>query len=158
MKYSRILQFIRGIHVWLGLVVALYLALIAVSGVALNHRHALRLDDRYVSRTWVPPTYRPEEARVRADVALNDLRSGLLFGRTGTPTVDIAAVFCLALLASGFTILALGRSGSCERKLTSNAPAKEAQGLLCSSPRRLFLVASSKSPNGAKILSFKNNR
>ena len=65
----RPLRIVRRIHLYLGLSAALSFMLIAATGVALNHRQLLRLEERYVSRTWLPDSYRPQDgAEVRADI------------------------------------------------------------------------------------------
>jgi hypothetical protein len=85
--------------------------LIAATGVALNHRQLFRLEDRYVSRTWLPASYRPQDgAEVRADILVGDLHSGLIFGRLGSPIMDVVATVWFLSLLSGLSLAALGRS------------------------------------------------
>jgi hypothetical protein len=106
----RFFRAVRKLHIIIGLVSALYFMLIAATGVAINHRSGWHLDEKYVSRTWLPHTYRPEESEVRMDIAVGDLHSGLIFGKYGAPTMDfVAAVWFISIL-SGLTMLALRRS------------------------------------------------
>jgi uncharacterized iron-regulated membrane protein len=106
----RFFRAVRKLHIVIGLVSALYFMLIAATGVAINHRSGWRLDERYVSRTWLPGNYRADESEVRMDIAVGDLHSGLIFGKYGAPTMDfVAAVWFISIL-SGLTMLALRRS------------------------------------------------
>jgi hypothetical protein len=50
----------RSVYLWhryLGLGLAVFVALLAVSGIALNHSHALGLDSRYVGSDWLLDRY-----------------------------------------------------------------------------------------------------
>jgi hypothetical protein len=107
----RAIHVIRRIHLYLGLGAALYFMLIAATGVALNHREGLRLEDRYVSRSWLPSSYRPQDGReVRSDIVVGDLHSGLIFGRVGSPILDVVATVWFLSLISGLSLAVLGRS------------------------------------------------
>jgi hypothetical protein len=107
----RLLRFVRKLHIWVGLSAALYFMLIAATGVLINHREGLRLEERSVSRSWLPGGYRPQDGKqVRADIVVTDLHSGLIFGRVGAPVLDfVAAVWFISIL-SGVSMLALRRS------------------------------------------------
>ena len=70
----RLLRFVRKLHIWVGLSAALYFMLIAATGVMINHREGLLLEDRTISRRWLPSSYRPDDGKegVRADIAVAD--------------------------------------------------------------------------------------
>lgn len=87
--------------------------LIAITGVALNHREGLRLEARYVSRHYLPSTYRANDgAEVRADIVAGDLHSGLIFGPVGARMLDVVSLFWFASLLSGLTIYFCSRGRS----------------------------------------------
>ena len=110
MLLGRIFRAVRRLHLYLGLAAALYFMLIAATGVALNHRAGLRLENRYIARQWLPSSYRPQDGEVRADIVIGDLHSGLIFGRIGAPVMDVVATIWFLSLLSGLTLAALGRS------------------------------------------------
>jgi uncharacterized iron-regulated membrane protein len=104
-------RFVRRVHLYLGLGAALYFMLIAATGVALNHRQGFHLEDRYLSRQWLPSSYRPQDGEeVRSDIVIGDLHSGLIFGRVGAPVMDVVAVVWVLSLLSGLSLAVLGRS------------------------------------------------
>src|SRR5438105_4423894 len=108
---SRILRILRRLHLSVGLAAALYFMLIAATGVALNHREGWGLGERYVSRTWLPSHYRPDDGgEVRMDIAIADLHSGLIFGRVGAPVMDAVAAVWFFSIVSGISMLLVRRS------------------------------------------------
>jgi uncharacterized iron-regulated membrane protein len=110
-RRRRLLRALRTFHLYLGLCSALYFMLIAATGVALNHREGLRLEERYFGRKWLPSSYRPQDgAEVRGDIVVGDLHSGLIFGRVGAPVMDLVAAFWFLSLVSGLSIYVVGRS------------------------------------------------
>jgi len=107
----RLLRFVRKLHIWVGLSSALYFMLIAATGVMINHREGLRLEERNVSRSWLPGSYRPQDGNaVRADIVVTDLHSGLIFGKVGAPVLDFVAAVWFISIISGVSMLALRRS------------------------------------------------
>jgi uncharacterized iron-regulated membrane protein len=107
----RILRFARKLHIWVGLIAALYFMLIAATGVMINHRGGLRLEERNVSRSWLPNGYRTQDgSAVRADIVVTDLHSGLIFGKIGAPVLDFVAAVWFISIISGLSMLALRRS------------------------------------------------
>lgn len=108
----RLLRFVRKLHIWVGLSAALYFMLIATTGVMINHREGLRLEERMISRRWLPSSYRPDDGKdgVRADIAVADLHSGLIFGKVGKPVMDFVAAVWFISIISGISMLILRRS------------------------------------------------
>ena len=108
----RAIHAVRRFHLYLGLGAALYFMLIAATGVALNHRQGFRLEDRYISRSWLPSSYRAQDGKeVRADIVIGDLHSGLIFGRVGAPVMDVVATVWFLSLGSGISLAILSRTG-----------------------------------------------
>ena len=108
----RLLRIVRKLHIWVGLSAALYFMLIATTGVMINHREGLRLEERTIARRWLPAGYRPEDGRdgVRADIAVADMHSGLIFGKVGKPVMDFVAAVWFISIVSGVSMLVLRRS------------------------------------------------
>src|SRR3954462_15674431 len=108
----RLLRFVRKLHIWVGLSASLYFMLIAATGVMINHREGLRLEDRTIARRWLPANYRPEDGKegVRADIAVADLHSGLIFGKVGKPVMDFVAAVWFISIVTGICMLILRRS------------------------------------------------
>lgn len=76
----------------------------------LQHASLLRLDEKTVSRAFLPKSYRPQDgdAGVRADIFVTDLHSGRLLGTAGTVVLDVVTVGWLALLLTG-VVMYVGR-------------------------------------------------
>src|SRR3954469_20190846 len=108
----RLLRVVRKLHIWVGLSAALYFMLIAATGVIINHREGLRLEERTISRRWLPSSYRLGDGKegVRADIAVADLHSGLIFGKVGKPVMDFVAAVWFISIISGVFMLVLRRS------------------------------------------------
>ncbi len=133
----RMLRSVRRFHLYLGLAAALYFMLIAATGVALNHRQGLRLEESFVSRHWLPSSYRVQDGdEVRADIVVGDLHSGLIFGRVGAPVMDVVAAVWFLSLLSGLSLAVLGRS--VRNGMENGSPVSEvpsaARGRIPSSP------------------------
>ena len=110
-RRRQLLRLIRRIHLYLGLGAALYFMLIAATGVALNHRDGLHLEEHYLARHWLPASYRPQDGEeVRSDIVIGDLHSGLIFGRVGAPVMDVVAAVWFLSLFTGLSLAVLGRS------------------------------------------------
>lgn len=120
-RRRQLLRLIRRLHLYLGLGAALYFMLIAATGVALNHRDGFHLEDHYLSRSWLPSSYRPQDAaEVRSDIVIGDLHSGLIFGPVGAPIMDVVATIWFLSLLTGISLALLGRSLHGEKSASGN--------------------------------------
>jgi uncharacterized iron-regulated membrane protein len=98
MDTRRLRTVIRRIEFWLGITCAVYLALIAISTVAMNHSPALHLSEHQVGCAWLPIAYCGDlTPAVPADQLVRDFHSGLMFSRAGARMLD--AFLLLAILA-----------------------------------------------------------
>lgn len=94
------------------------LLLIVITGLLIQHREFLRLENRYVSRRFLPSGYRPDDGReVRSDIVVIDLHSGRILGAAGAVILDVVTVGWLVLLITGVGMYikrgnGLGKAGS----------------------------------------------
>jgi|SRR5437867_12406835 len=98
----------RRVHAILGIVSSLNLANLLITGLLIQHREVLGLEQHTVSRFLLPASYRPDDGAdgVRADIVVVDLHSGRLFGRAGLLILDIATLLWTGLLLSGISMFA----------------------------------------------------
>jgi hypothetical protein len=95
-------RFLRKAHGITGVVLALNFLFVVITGVLIEHRELLRLEERTVSRTWLPSDYRPLDGdEVRADIVITDLHSGRLFGPYGPIVVDVLGLGGVVLVTTG---------------------------------------------------------
>lgn len=90
------------LHVAIGLGFALYFLMLAVTGVMIHHAGDWGLTEHYVSRRYLPSSYRPldgEETRV--DIVITDLHSGRIFGIAGRWLPDLVAGFWTISILTG---------------------------------------------------------
>ena len=101
---------LRRLHAVVGLVLTLNLLLLLVTGFLVQHREDFRLDEKMISRTWLPASYRPMDgAEVRADIVVTDVHSGRILGPNGALLLDAATLGWAVLLVSGLWIYVFGR-------------------------------------------------
>ena len=102
-------RWMRKLHLVVGLVCTLNFALLMLSGFLIQHRETFGLEQKMVSRAWLPSAYRPAnpDTSVRADIVLTDLHSGRLFGRYGTLVVDAMTAGWFLMIISGLAIVLL---------------------------------------------------
>jgi len=99
------------IHLVTGLVAGLWLVLMAVTGVLLNHQEELGLVDTLVPNAYLPGHYADEfhpEGTALA-VVLTDLHSGRIFGSWWRLLSDVAGLLLLVSVATGFYTYVLKR-------------------------------------------------
>ncbi len=91
------------IHMATGLVAALWILLLAVTGVMINHQESLGLLDTEISDNYLPDSYRADvrTGTTRLNIIVTDLHSGRIFGAYGTWVSDLVALFLLVSLTSG---------------------------------------------------------
>ncbi len=91
------------IHMVTGLAAALWVLLLAVTGVMMNHQESLGLLDAEISDKYLPGSYRADvrTGTTRLNIIVTDLHSGRIFGAQGTWVSDLIALFLLVSLTSG---------------------------------------------------------
>jgi hypothetical protein len=103
--------FVRRLHYWAGTILTLNFVLLILTGLLVQHRGYFRLEERTVSRKWLPAGYRPQDpdTEIRADIVVTDLHSGRIFGARGPLVVDLAAAGLLVMIVSGFSVQVICR-------------------------------------------------
>ena len=95
----------RRIHAWLGVCASLNILLLVATGLLLENREPLRLEDRYVSRRYLPSSYRVNDGdEVRSDIVITDIHSGRILGRSGLLIQDAITIGWFLLLGTGVII------------------------------------------------------
>ena len=93
----------RGVHLITGFVVALWLVLMAITGVLINHQEDFGLIDLEVSNAYLPAhynnEYHPDSNGLH--VVIGDLHSGAFFGPIGRYIGDLIALLILISVGSG---------------------------------------------------------
>ena len=91
------------IHVVTGLAAALWVLLLAVTGVMINHQESLGLLDTEISDNYLPDSYRADvrTGTTRLNIIVTDLHSGRIFGAQGTWVSDLVALFLFLSITSG---------------------------------------------------------
>ncbi|HSE48348.1 MAG TPA: hypothetical protein VLA96_03985 [Terriglobales bacterium] len=101
---------LRRLHALVGLALTLNLLLLLVTGFLVQHREDFKLEDRTISRAWLPENYRPLDGpEVRADIVVTDVHSGRILGPNGALILDAATLGWAVLLVSGLWIYVFGR-------------------------------------------------
>lgn len=95
-------------HRRIGLLAAALVAILAISGIVLNHREALQLDQRAITTEWLLQWYGMEKDPnsrmsrwISAERIVLDVHSGRILGPAGPYLMDGAAIALLLLAASG---------------------------------------------------------
>ena len=91
------------VHIATGLIAALWLLLIAVTGILINHQEELGLWDMAISDRYLPSYYRADARTgdTRLNVILTDLHSGRIFGVHGNLLGDLIALLLILSIISG---------------------------------------------------------
>ena len=99
-------KILRATHIWLGALLTANFILLILTGMVVQHRAFFRLEERTISRRWLPAGYRPQDpdTEIRADIVFTDLHSGRIFGAWGPLVVDAAAAGLLSMILTGFVM------------------------------------------------------
>ncbi len=93
----------RAVHLVTGFVVALWLVLMAITGVLINHQEDFGLIDIEVANAYLPAhytnEYHPESNGLH--MVIGDLHSGAFFGPVGRYIGDLIALLILISVGSG---------------------------------------------------------
>ena len=97
---------LRRLHAIIGILSSLNLLMMLSSGLLMQHRETFGLEDRVISRTFLPASYRISDGTegVRADIVVTDLHSGRIFGPIGLIALDVITLSWAVLLLSGIFI------------------------------------------------------
>jgi hypothetical protein len=97
---------LRRLHAIIGILSSLNLLMMLASGLLMQHRETFGLEDRVISRTFLPASYRINDGTegVRADIVVTDLHSGRIFGPIGLIALDVITLSWAVLLLSGIFI------------------------------------------------------
>jgi len=97
---------LRRLHAIIGILSSLNLLMMLSSGLLMQHRQTFGLEDRVISRTFLPASYRTSDGTegVRADIVVTDLHSGRIFGPIGLIALDVITLSWAVLLLSGIFI------------------------------------------------------
>ena len=121
------------VHIATGLVAALWLLLIAVTGVLINHQEEMGLWDIEISDQYLPNSYRADvrTGATRLNVIVTDLHSGRIFGVHGNLLGDLIALLLVLSIVSGSFCYGTKRrlansnhNGEGKRGTASNTPGK----------------------------------
>lgn len=96
-------EWLYRIHVLTGLIAALWLLLVAITGVLINHQESLGLLDMELSDRYLPAYYRSDlrTGSVRLNILITDLHSGRILGAKGHWVGDGIALLLVISLTSG---------------------------------------------------------
>ncbi len=103
------------VHAVTGVMVGVWLLLMAVTGIAINHQEGLGLVNVHISNAWLPGHYtdefHPDSTALHVVVA--DLHSGRFFGPYGRYVSDLVGVLLIVSVVSGFRARRLRRQLTC---------------------------------------------
>ena len=98
-------RLMRRIHAWLGVCASLNILLLVTTGLLLENREPLRLEERYVSRRFLPSSYRVNDGdEVRSDIVITDIHSGRILGPHGFLIQDAITIAWFLLLGTGLVV------------------------------------------------------
>ncbi len=119
----RFFRWKRRLHISIGLFFALYFLLLAFTGVMINHASDWNFSEHYVSRRYLPSSYRPQDGdATRLDIVITDLHSGRLFGPYGHCIPDVVTGFWVISILTGVGMLVFRRLWFAPRKSRKESP------------------------------------
>ena len=120
-------RWLRVVHRWLGVISALFVLLLASTGIALNHSHDWQLDQRYVSWSWLLDAYGIHAPDISASFDAGGHRASLLGqrlyfdGRSVAQEIDsvigMVSVDFLTIVATNHSIVLLTAAGELVEQL-----------------------------------------
>lgn len=104
-------RWVRKLHLVVGLVCTVNFLVLLGTGLLIQHREFFGLEQKSISRAWLPASYRPldPDRAVRADIVITDLHSGRLYGRYGMLVVDAMTAGWFLMIATGMGIVLVQR-------------------------------------------------
>lgn len=107
-----LVRVLRRMHSLIGIVSTLNILLLITTGFMIQHREELNLENRIVSRRFLPNSYRAMDGDdgVRGDIVVTDLHSGRMFGKRGTLVLDTLTIAWLVLAISGVLMFTMRRA------------------------------------------------
>lgn len=111
------MRVLRQLHSLIGILSSLNILPLITTGLLIQHREYFDLENKYVSRRFVPRSYRPNDGPggVRSDIFVTDIHSGRIIGRMGALAVDMLTLARILMVISGAAIF-----GSRYRKAARN--------------------------------------
>lgn len=111
----------RTVHLVTGFTVALWLLVMTVTGVLINHQEGLGLTEIEVPNAYLPAHYTDEfhPDTTRLNVVLADLHSGRFFGSKGRLLSDVIGLLVLISITSGVYSFRLRRRNGSRRAVES---------------------------------------
>lgn len=96
----------KKLHLIIGLIGAIWLIFMSVTGILINHQDRLGLGDKEISDRFLPDRYRADvrTGTTRLNVLISDLHSGRFFGRYGYLISDVIAFLLILSVLSGVYI------------------------------------------------------
>ncbi len=108
---NKLYRFMRGLHITTGLIAALGLFIIAVTGIMINHQEELGLLDLEVDDKYLPDYYRADfrSGSTRLNIIITDIHTGKILGSKGYLLSDLLGAMLLISALSGTYAYFYGR-------------------------------------------------
>ena len=113
-KSPKNLRFLYRLHRKLGIVTALFIVILSVTGIMLNHNAQFGLNKQFITSQWILKLYGKEQQtysesgyptnNLTADQIILDIHTGRILGKFGPFFMDIIAVLLIILSGTGLFI------------------------------------------------------